>query len=339
MNVQWQDFLKTKNALFTDQGDTLFGKSHTDENCWKTDLSMLGILKISGADKQSFLQGQLTGDTRDINSEKAQFSSYCTPKGRMLANMRIAEQGDNWLIVLPLSRLASIQKRLQMFVMRSDVTIEDASSDFACIGISGDCTEQITTDNTIPKALNDAANIESGLLIKVDESPRFLLIATTEQATAAWQSLNIEAVDSSAWRLADIRAAIPTVYEETVEAFIPQMTNMQLLSGVSFTKGCYTGQEVVARMQYLGKLKRRMYPVSFSSDQDFSRGADIFSAESQSGQGAGKLVDVVKTSGNQYEALAVVEIASHEAGNLHVGDIEGPALQVKEPPYPFEVDE
>ncbi len=341
MNKQWQAFLKSHNASAADNGDTLFDNQSTQAKCWKSDLSMLGIIRISGADKKDFLQGQLTSDTRNISPEKSQFTSYCTPKGRMIANMRIVQSGDDWLMILPASRLPVVQKRLQMFVMRADVQLEDISDTHCCIGVKGDCAAQLAASASLPATSSDCVQSENALIIRVeDNNTRFMVIADTAAMQSIWEKLDeSEAVDTSVWRLADIHAAIPTVYEETVEAFIPQMTNLQLLDAVSFTKGCYTGQEVVARMQYLGKLKRRMYPVAFTTEQPVTRGTNIFSPQSQSGQGAGRIVDLVKTTENNYAALAVLEISSVAADSLHLFDNDGPQVSVSEPPYDFEIDE
>jgi folate-binding protein YgfZ len=123
------------------------------------------------------------------------------------------------------------------------------------------------------------------------------------------------------------------VYDATAEAFVPQMANMQLVDGVSFTKGCYTGQEVVARMQYLGKLKRRMYRARVVTDQAPQPGQELFSPGSASGQGAGRVVDARPTPAGGFELLVVAEIASAEGASLRLGDEQGPALQLLDMPY------
>jgi hypothetical protein len=141
------------------------------------------------------------------------------------------------------------------------------------------------------------------------------------------------------WSLMDIRAGVPNIFEDTVEAFVPQMANLQLIGGVSFTKGCYTGQEVVARMQYLGKLKRRMYRAHVDSTQAPARGAEVFSPSSESGQGAGRIVDVAASPDGGYEVLAVIQISSAGADDLRLVDAEGPALRLLDLPYQFETTE
>ena len=141
------------------------------------------------------------------------------------------------------------------------------------------------------------------------------------------------------WSLMEIRAGMPTVFEDTLEAFVPQMANLQLIGGVSFTKGCYTGQEVVARMQYLGKLKRRMYHAHVDTAQAPARGAELFSPSSESAQGAGRVVDVAASPQGGYELLAVIQISSAEAGDLHLESAEGPRLHLLDLPYAFEAAE
>jgi len=345
MNTNWKSYLQQLNASFSENGDTVFAddpqtSETTPGRCQKMDLSYLGIIRITGDDKLTFLQGQLTNDMRNINNQQSQLGSYCTPKGRMLASFRLFGQDDSWYMVLPRPRLEAILKRLRMFVLMSKVSLEDVSDKFICCGFSGACVAQDLTID-LPLIADEVKHAEGISFIRVDaQHPRYLAIGQFEDMHDTWQKLDNAVPASTAfWRLYDIRSGIPTVYEETVEAFIPQMTNLQLLNGVSFTKGCYTGQEIVARMQYLGKLKRRMYPVTFNSTATPHSGDEIYSDTSQSGQGAGKLVDVVRVGDQQYEALAVIEIKNLEEGRLKLVDENGPVLQIIDPPYSFETGE
>jgi len=339
MNHDWTSFINNSGGIFENNADTLF-QGDTESSCQKINLSHLGVIRITGDDKQTFLQGQLTNDTRNIDKGKSQLSSFCTAKGRMLASFRILQQDDAWYLILPLNRLEPVLKRLKMFVLRADVSLEDVSDDFILIGLLGDCIQEYM-EIALPQARDEVIQHNNLSFVRVEDiSPRYIVLGQFDAMHSLWQKLdNAIPVSTSQWRLYDIRAAIPSVYDETAEAFIPQMTNLQLLNGVSFTKGCYTGQEVVARMQYLGKLKRRMYPVSFQTDKDVKPGDDIYSGASQSGQGAGKLVDVVRTGSNQYEALAVLEINSIDDGQLKLHDDSGALINIKPPPYEFEIDE
>jgi hypothetical protein len=140
------------------------------------------------------------------------------------------------------------------------------------------------------------------------------------------------------WALLDIRAGLPTVYDQTAEAFVPQMANLQLVEGVSFTKGCYTGQEVVARMQYLGKLKRRMYLARIAAADVPPPGTDLYAPGSESGQGTGKVVDARRAPAGDIEALVVVETGSAETGDVRLGGPDGPPLTFSPLPYPLPAD-
>lgn len=339
MNQDWMSFIKQSGGVFDDNGDTRF-QGDTKSNCQKMNLSHLGIIRVSGEDKQTFLQGQLTNDARNIDAGTSQLSSFCTAKGRMLASFRILQRDDAWFLILPLSRLEPVLKRLKMFVLRAKVALEDVSDDFILIGLRGDCIQEYA-QVSLPQTRDEVIHHDKLSFVRVEDlSSRFMVLGQHDAVHALWQKLDgAVAVSTSQWRLDDIRAGIPSVYDETAEAFIPQMTNLQLLNGVSFTKGCYTGQEVVARMQYLGKLKRRMYPVSFETDKVVKPGDDIYSSASHSGQGAGKIVDVVNTGENQYEALAVLEINSIEEGQLQLHDDKGAPIRINPLPYDFVADE
>lgn len=304
--------------------------------CAICDLSHFGLIKISGPDKRAFLQGQLTNDINAVSEELAQLSSYCSPKGRMLGSFWIFQRGDDLFLQLPQSRLPAILKRLQMFVLRSQVELEDVSNSLARFGLNGDCAEILLP--YVPENEKASHTGDSVTVIRIPgETPRYELIGPPETMTALWKNASVRAkrVNRDYWALMDIRAGIPNVYDETVEAFVPQMANLQLLDGVSFTKGCYTGQEVVARMQYLGKLKRRMYRAHIDTEERPAPGTELFSPSSESGQGAGRIVDAAPAPDGGFEVLAVLQISSAEAGDLHLQSADGPTLTLMDLPYPF----
>ena len=323
----WLDYLATQTLSEAPIGD-----------CAMTDLSHLGLIRVSGDDKLDFLQGQLTNDINRVSPTASQLSSYCSPKGRMLALFRIVQVGDDLLILLPRELLESTLKRLRMFVLRSKVTLEDASGELARIELSGNCAADLLPIDP-PTSDNGCVSQQGYTIVRIaGDRPRFLVLATPEDMQALWEEAGQTASTTArqAWALLDIRAGIPSVYQQNTEAFVPQMANLQLLEGVSFTKGCYTGQEVVARMQYLGKLKRRMYRVKIDTDQPVQPGTELFSASSDSGQGAGRVVDAAASPDGGYEALVVTQISSAEANDLQLGDADGPPLQLLDMPYPFE---
>ncbi|MCB1775025.1 MAG: folate-binding protein YgfZ [Gammaproteobacteria bacterium] len=307
--------------------------------CALTDLAHLGLIRVSGDDKTTFLQGQLTSDIRTVSAQQAQVSSYCSPKGRMLGSFLVFQRDDDLYLQLPAERLDPLLKRLRMFVLRSKVTIEDASGSLARFGVSGDCAAALLpfapgTDNT--------SQTRDGITVirLPGDRPRFEVVGPEQALAALWTQASGQAQQSDRgfWALMDIRAGMPTVFETTAEAFVPQMANLQLVGGVSFTKGCYTGQEVVARMQYLGKLKRRMYRAHVETDEIPAPGTEIFSPSSESGQGAGRIVDAAASPDGGFEVLAVLQISSAEAADVRLVDANGPALKLLDLPYVFEAE-
>lgn len=321
----WQDFIATQTLSDAPIGD-----------CAVTDLSHLGVIRVSGSNKLEFLQGQVTNDVNKVSESASQINSYCSPKGRMYAIFRIVPFGDDLLLLLPSEQLEFTLKRLGMFILRADVTLSDASGEFACIELSGDCAADLLPIDP-PDVDNGVVSHDDYTIVRIaGDRPRFLVLADPESMQALWKEVRQSATPTSraSWALLDIRAGIPTVYQATREAFVPQMTNMQLIDGLSFTKGCYTGQEVVARMQYLGKLKRRMYRVK--SEAVLQAGTELFSASSDSGQGAGRVVDAAASPEGGYEALVVTPVSCAEADDLQLGDADGARLQLLDIPYAFE---
>jgi len=333
MNPEWQAFLESHNALVTDQAARFEPGNLGDCNLF--DLSHLGLIRVSGEDAENFLQGQLTNDVRNVTLEASQLSSYCSVKGRMLANFRLFRIGDDTYMQMPRSRVAPMVQRLRMFVLRSKVTLDDVSDNMAQMALAGDCALAI---------LGDLAAVDTDGTVQGDgfvcvrlagDRPRFMIAGTPAALQPLWIKALHRAVPANPehWRLLDIRAGLPTVYDQTVETFVPQMANMQLVNGVSFTKGCYTGQEVVARMQYLGRLKRRMFLTRCGTDTCPEPGTELFAAGSASGQGAGRIVDAAPSPEGGCEALAVVEISAAMEGDVRIENAEGVQLEFLDLPY------
>ncbi len=328
MNSAWTDFLQARPV--SDQ--TL------DNDCSLNDLSHFGLIRVEGEDAEKFLQGQLTNDMRQVTEDHSNLAGWCSHKGRMLANFRCFRRNDAYFLQTPVENLALVIKRLGMYVLMSKVTLSDASDELMRIGITGSCAESLLAPlfEQLPADANGVAHgAELSLIRLPGERPRFEIFGPAEALIAFWQSAESQAIrrGDDFWALQDIRAGVPTIYQSTSEVFIPQMTNMQLVDGVSFTKGCYTGQEVVARMQYLGKLKRRMYLAHVTGEAEPKPGDELFAKGSTSGQGSGKVVDA-QAAGDGYDLLAVIETASAEADEVCLGE-NGPPLQLRDLPYSF----
>lgn len=346
MSSNWQEALRQQGAQFSAERIDSFGDSTAEckaavESSIRCPLVELTVLRITGTDSNEFLQGQFSNDVRKVDAEHHQLSSYCTPKGRILALFILAQQGDEYLLILPRELAEATLKRLRMFVMRSDVTIEDMGDELAVLGFSGSQAEGRLQEliGTLPASPGDSLSANNSLILHLSgNTPRYLLIAPQPRALELWQTSEAQtiAVGSEAWRLLDIRAGRPQVFSETVEAFVPQMLNLQHIDGVNFKKGCYPGQEVVARMQYLGKLKRRMYRAQMAADELPSPGQALFAAKSSSAQGAGKVVCAAHTSSGEVELLIVAEISSAEHDILRIESENGPQLTLLDLPYALE---
>jgi len=347
MNPDWQNFL-IQHAAAIDAGvvqsfgDPAAELLSTRQSTVLCDLGQFGTLRASGEDAQSFLQNMLSNDICEVSASHAQLSSLNSPKGRMLASMLIWRNGGDYLLQLPRALCEPMRKKLSMYVLRAKVKISDASDEIISLGLSGENAQEILGKQfgelpQLPFGFTDAG--QAGVLKFSDT--RFQVSTTAQYAPTLWQALSRHAqpVGSACWDWLNIRAGIPVILPQTQEQFVPQMANYELLGGVNFKKGCYPGQEIVARMQYLGKLKRRMYPVHIDgvhldSDAAPQPGDELFSADME-GQASGMLANVSPAPGGGYDALAVVQTASREAQTVHWKSLQGEALQFLPPPYPL----
>ncbi|HLP97791.1 MAG TPA: folate-binding protein YgfZ [Sideroxyarcus sp.] len=341
MDQDWQNFLAAQGAQLQDGTVLHFGDAAAERIAARDgtvlcDLSQFGVLKVSGEEAQNFLQNLLSNDIKQVSPQRAQLSSFNTAKGRMLATLLVWQQGGDYFLQLPHSLCAAMQKKLSMYVLRAKVKISDASTETVCLGLSGSDAARLVQESfgLLPQDAMQVAQHERALILRRGES-RFQIVTSAAHAPALWQILSAaKPAGSPCWDWLDIRAGIPFVLPQTQEAFVPQMANLELIDGVSFKKGCYPGQEVVARMQYLGKSKRRMYLAHVESDSAPQAGAELYSAEAE-GQACGTVVNSVPAPGGGYDLLAVVQIASHDAFPVHLGALTGARLQFQPLPYPI----
>ncbi|HGG59114.1 MAG TPA: folate-binding protein [Gammaproteobacteria bacterium] len=351
MKAEWKAFLTDAGAEFNpDNGDEVasFGNPEREKRYTLTgtvlcDLSRLGLIEVHGEDAETFLQGQLTNDVTQIKPDTSHLGGYCNPKGRLLATFRMFRLQDTWYLMMPEELVEPSLKRLQMFVLMSKVTLGDAGCAMVRFGLSGHEAEAELKEalGDAPEAPDQAIHVDGVTAIRVHgEIPRYILLGELEAMQSLWNRLNVRGAPAgaSSWRLLDIVAGVPTVYESTREAFVPQMINLELLEGVSFQKGCYTGQEIIARTHYLGKLKRRLYRLHVESDEPPAPGTEVFSPENETGQPIGAIVDAAPWPEGGVEALAVVTIQYADPDKpLNIGAVDGPAATLQLPPYPLEL--
>ncbi|MBI3775427.1 MAG: folate-binding protein YgfZ, partial [Gammaproteobacteria bacterium] len=287
------------------------------------------------------LQSQFTNDAREINTTRSQLSGYCSAKGRLLALFRIFQRGEAVCLQFPQELLEPTLKRLRMFVMRAKVTLDDASDTWVRIGLAGPQAEQQLSDTLgrLPQAVNEVVTADDITVLRLPGmSARFEMAGELAAIKTLWQRLAAQAVPVGApvWSLLDILAGVPEVFTSSADEFVPQMVNLTALGGVNFKKGCYPGQEIVARMQYLGTLKRRMYLAHCNADSPPAARAALYEAGSDGTQSVGAIVNAQQAPQAGCNVLAVVVIAAAERAAIHLGSPDGPVLTFQQLPYPLE---
>ena len=341
MNSSWQSFLESLGAVIHEGRVQHFGNAPAElryalDRPIVADLSDQGLIQFMGEDTQTYLQGQLSNDLRLLDGSNSQLTSYCTPKGRMLANFLLWQDAPNsYLAQLPASLREPIQKRLSMFVMRSKVKVSDASATWIRLGVGGPGAQAVVASvlGKAPSTVHGLLHHASGSILRLP-GDLFEILITVDQASTIWNKLTQQAkpVGTAIWDGLMIRAGIPTILPGTQEAFVPQMINYELIDGVNFKKGCYPGQEIVARTQYLGKLKRRMYVGNLLMDTSPNPGDELFSADMPD-QATGMIVNAAPAPTGGYDVLAVLQIASMEGNAIHWKSLDGPTLKLGVLPY------
>ena len=274
------------------------------------------VLHVGGEDAEAFLQGQFSNDIAALAMPGSQLSTWSNPKGRVVCLFRLIRVEDGYLIILPSELLDGVQKRLKMYVLMARVVIEHRT-DLVGVGVSGEKGQQALSAlvKQLPEATDDCVSVTASCwLTRVrGDSPRFELIGDAESLEPVWKACMelCQLTDETVWRLQNIDAGVPSVTSATSEAFVLQMLNLHHINGVSFKKGCFPGQEVVARMQYLGKLKRQMYRLNYNGELAPSAGAEIYKEGGNSA--VGKVVDAQLVADGHYRMLAVIAIDATEA--------------------------
>ena len=312
MNTIWQDFLKTRGARF-DQGVVAdFGHpadelAATRAGTVLVPLDHLALFECTGEDSTSFLHNQLTSDVNHLDAGTAQHSSWCTHKGRMQASFILYRQGADYRALLSADLLDSTLKQLQRYVLRAKARLRDLSNEQIAIGVSGpQAGESLRAAGlTVPEAPMTTLDAGTGTTIRLD-AQRFIVIADAAAAPALYDRLAGVAHPAGVpvWHWLDIEAGIVLVTADTKEEFVPQMVNFDKIGGVSFHKGCYPGQEVVARAQYLGKIKRHLYQIR--TNGPMVAGGSLFLA-GKSEQPCGLIANTAPAPDGLFAALAVIK--------------------------------
>ncbi|MDR1661522.1 MAG: folate-binding protein [Azoarcus sp.] len=311
MNTRWLDHLRAQGAHIDDGKALDFGDPEGELVAARdatviAPLTQFGLIGCAGDDARSFLHNQLTSDVNHLGAAGAQYAAWCSAKGRMLASLLLFCRGAEYLALLSSDLPEFILKRLQIYVLRSKVSLADRSADSAIIGLAGPRAGAALENAGLaaPAAAPGMTGFAGGVLIRLDEK-RYIILATADAAKQTWQKLSAAAspAGAPAWQWLDIQAGIPWVTEATREAFVPQMTDFDRIGGVSFHKGCYPGQEVVARARYLGKVKRHLYRTRAAAP--LAAGMPVFPAGTPD-QACGQIANAAAAPGGHYDALAVI---------------------------------
>ena len=299
-------------------------------------ISHESLLAVRGVDASKFLQGQLTCNLNYLNEQTSSLGARCTAKGRMLSSFRIVPQGDGYLLAMAGELLEAQMAELQKFAVFSKVKLTDESALWARFGLSHADPLLNEIGLALPADANSVARHGEAMAIRRADGCAELWISSTQaEEVRTLLADKLTEAPLNDWLLGQIRAGIGQVFGPTRELFIPQMINLQALGGVSFKKGCYTGQEIVARMQYLGKLKRRLYRLSLPGSELPAIASEVFSPVHASAVGE---VVLAATADGAVELLAVLQQDAVSDGRLSLQSAAGPQLTLLDLPYTLDSD-
>ncbi len=289
-------------------------------------LSHLGVIKVMGDDAAKFIHSQLTHDFSLLGLQNARLTAFCSAKGRMQASfIGFKRCANEILLICSQDLLAPTLKRLSMFVMRSKAKLTDATAEFALYGLVGSAVQTLPDGNPAPWGKAEISGATVVNLYPADGVPRQLWLAEAETAPPVGAPL-----DLAGWHWTEVRSGVATISAPVVEAFVPQMLNYESVDGVNFKKGCYPGQEVVARSQFRGTLKRRAFIVHASAPM--ASGQEIFSA-TDADQPVATVVQAAAAPQGGFDAIISAQVAAVTSGSIHLASSSGPELQVLPLPY------
>jgi folate-binding protein YgfZ len=300
------------------------------------DLGPLRVLSIAGPDAATLLQGQLSADVVGLGTNACRHASLNSPKGRMLANFviwRDPTDPERLLALVPADIAPSVAKRLSMYILRSKVKVTDASDELARLGVGGpgggDAIRAALGEAPLPFELRTTAALTTlGL-----PGPRYVVVAPLAALETARADLLRRSTTASydVWQWLTIRAGVPVITAATQDHFVAQTANWDALGGIDFQKGCYTGQEIIARTQYLGRLKERSY-LFHASVESVAAGERLYST-AFGDQACGTVVNAARAPSGGFDCIAVLQIAAAERGDVRLGKPDGPMLASLPLPY------
>ncbi|MGH8643189.1 MAG: YgfZ/GcvT domain-containing protein [Gammaproteobacteria bacterium] len=340
MDPHWQQILLTAGGRFADGELLHFGHPEAElsaalhtEVC--TDLSHLGLIEVIGNDAGTFLHALLTIDVHAIGDGQSGIGAWCTAKGQVVTVLRVVHTGDRYLLLLPADLTDTVLRRLQLYVLRREVTLEDRRAALCRMGIAGAGLAPLFDAEhlPLPSAEGHAAQEDGLITIRlVGQPPRAIVLAEGEILQGLWQRLSrrVAPVTPQAWIMLDILAGVPWLNRSSSEKYLPQMLNLQCLGGVSFNKGCYPGQEVIARLKYRGQLKRRLHLALAETRALAEPGSAVYDDTDAIGE-----VLIASPHPQGTVLLAILPLAYGEQGEVFLQRPGGIELRLQDLPYAF----
>ena len=301
-------------------------------------LDYLTVLRVSGGDAVEWLQGQLTADLADVGASTSRIAAWCSPRGRVLAIFRVlADPAGGYRLVGERWFTAALLARLRMFILRSDVRIDDAANTLGVAGVAGARALPDRFEAWAATAgVDDAATIGEMAVTRVPGRHRRFMVAGPHDRIASITSRRpasgVAQAGPDAWRLADICAGVARVSETMSDTFLPQMLDLERIGGVSFEKGCYVGQEIVARVQHLGRVKRRAY---VGRTSEAAEGDAIVDTSADGAPKVGEVVAAEPHPDGGSAAFVVLDTDSARSPGLHARGPDGPPIRVSSPRDPM----
>jgi len=335
MDNDWSDYLKQHRAERNDVRDSV---DALENGAVAMPLTQLGLLRVRGEDAQTFLHNLLSNDVDKLQRNRAQWSSFNTPKGRMLSSFLLWRHQEDWLLTLSRDISETLRKKLSFYVLRSRVELSDASDGIALIGIAGPQTEHCLQTADLPppgEGRLEISAMKDGQLLRIDEGCCLIAINVAEAIGVHRRLLESGCADSSEnlWNLAMIRRGLPLLSAATQEMFVAQMLNFDAIGGIRSGRGCYPGQEIITRVRTQGKVKQHLYRLSLQTSAPPPAGTALF-APQQNEQAVGTIVNAASTGDKGCEALAVVRDDS-VGDELRMDAPDGARAQRLDLPYGF----
>lgn len=296
----------------------------------KFGLLSLGVVSFAGEDAQSFVNAQFTTNCLEITPAHGQFSAWCDPKGRVMYLFVLYRDDERFYAILPKAQIRNFVSRLRMYVLRAEVQIEDLSETVAVFGLSGESTRAERNAGPLLRPW-DCGNEAGSVLIRYGPgAPRFLLVGPDATAIERWQALQLPTHGEDIWNALDICDGLPRLDETSAGKFLPQNLNLDVLDAVSFAKGCYPGQEIIARLKYRGTVKQRLLAATMESDMVPDAGTAV-DAPARDGN-VGHVVSAQRLNAKRSVISAVVDVGA-ATGDLSIAGVAGMPIDL-----PYAVD-